>query len=234
MENLVCTSCGTTGNGNYCNNCGKAFAVKRITVHSILHDVFHLFTHLDKGFLFTLKQLLVAPGTMQRTYVEGDRARHQKPFSMFFICATISALTRYWVYQGLIKWYGSGNAAEANFFHSYTVLLHGLLLPVYTLIAYLLFKNAKYNYAETGILTLYTISAFFLMASVVATLKFIWHEMDTAYIELPLFLLYNCITLLNFYNTSPKWLVIIKNIVIVGLIFLIANIFEDLFIKMIS
>jgi hypothetical protein len=45
------------GFGKYCNSCGNSYIVKRITTSGILHDVFHFFTHLDKGFGFTLKQL---------------------------------------------------------------------------------------------------------------------------------------------------------------------------------
>ncbi len=67
----------------------------------MLPEVFHFFTHLDKGFLYTLKSLLKHPGRMQHGYVEGDRSRHQKPFSMFFICLTIAALSRYWIFRGV-------------------------------------------------------------------------------------------------------------------------------------
>src|SRR5687767_7497926 len=87
----------------------------RITLRGLFHEAFHLFTHLDRGFLLTVKQLLIAPGAMQRSYIEGDRARHQKPFSMFFICATIAALTRYWVFSILIANNDLPNTTEVTF-----------------------------------------------------------------------------------------------------------------------
>src|SRR3990170_3167143 len=97
----VCKSCGSSGAGNYCSQCGQPYTIKRISLSALLHDIFHLFTHLDKGFGYTLKKLMVEPGHMQRTYVEGYRAKHQKPFAMFFICATVAALSRYWIFQAL-------------------------------------------------------------------------------------------------------------------------------------
>src|SRR5689334_15255237 len=132
MENSsnfhTCMNCGASGSGKYCANCGNSYAVKRITIAGIFHDVFHLFTHLDKGFGFTLKQLIVAPGTMQREYIEGHRSRHQKPFSMFFICASITALWRYGIDLSLAQHYHSANGGEASFFHQYMVLMHSILL----------------------------------------------------------------------------------------------------------
>src|SRR3954465_173640 len=91
----VCRRCGFSGSENYCARCGEPYKHKRISVSGLAHEVLHHFTHFEKGFGYTLKKLVTRPGYMQRAYIEGDRTRHQKPFSMFFICATISALSRY-------------------------------------------------------------------------------------------------------------------------------------------
>jgi hypothetical protein len=92
---VVCKSCSSQGTGNYCGNCGAKYETKRITLSGLLHEVLHFFTHFDKGFPFTLKQLLIEPGVPQKQYVEGARSLYQKQFSMFFICASISALALY-------------------------------------------------------------------------------------------------------------------------------------------
>src|ERR1700754_2075948 len=97
----TCKNCGHTGEGAYCSNCGQPHAVKRITIHTVLHEVAHLFTHLDSGFLYTLKALAINPGHMQRAYLEGHRSRHQKPFSMFFVCATIAGIGIFWMTKPL-------------------------------------------------------------------------------------------------------------------------------------
>ncbi len=76
-------SCSLRGYGNYYHNCGQAFTPKRLTTKGMIHDVFHFFTHLDKGLPYTVRTLITAPGKMQREYVEGTRNKHQKPFSMF-------------------------------------------------------------------------------------------------------------------------------------------------------
>ena len=60
----ICRQCGATVTGNYCSNCGQSVRVKRITLHEVLHEVYHYFTHVDKGFLYTLRHLATRPGKM--------------------------------------------------------------------------------------------------------------------------------------------------------------------------
>ena len=230
----VCKSCGFSVIENYCSRCGQPYKTKRISMRGLLHDIFHFFTHLDKGFGYTLKMLIIAPGHMQRAYVEGERSNHQKPFSMFFICATVAALSRYWIYQTLLKYYHTGNISEVNFFHEYMVILHISLLPLHALIIYLLFYKSGYNYAEIGVLVLYSVSFFFLIATFTALFKFFWPQLDTAYIELPVLLIYNTITFLNFFHRQPRWSVAVKSIIIFSGIFLLMQVIEDFVIQLIS
>lgn len=190
--------------------------------------MFHLITHVDKGILFTLKKLITSPGTMQRDYINGDRARHQKPFSMFFICATVTALARYWINIALMNYFQSGDLAEGAFFNKYLVILHVLLVPVYALITYLVFYSKRFNYAEIGVLLLYTSSFFFLLTTTLWLTRFIWPSIDTAYIELPCILIYNAITFRNFFKEERTWVVLVKSIVTVTLIFIAAGLSEDL------
>jgi hypothetical protein len=225
---LTCKACGASVSDKYCSKCGQQLEVKRITFKGLLHDVFHLFTHLDKGIGYTLKRLLVAPGTMQREYIEGDRARHQKPFSLFFICATVAGLTRYWIFLALIRIFEAGDTSEAEFFHNYMVLVHIVLSPLYALVVYIAFSRSRFNYAEIGVLMLYTMSFFFLMASVITFLKFVWVEFDTAYLDLPVMLIYSAFTFVNFFRESNKWVVLVKSVIVVIVIFFVANLGEDI------
>jgi hypothetical protein len=238
MENSepirVCKACGFSGVGNYCSRCGQSFVIKRISLQGILRDIFHFFTHLEKGFGYTLKQLIMNPGNMQRSYIEGNRIKYQKPFSMFFICVTIAALVRYWISNALIKYYNADIVSEANFFHQYMVIMYIVLVPVYSLITYLLFYKSGYNYAETGVLMLYTVSVFFLMASIIALFILVWPHIDTAYIEFPVFAFYFIITLMNYFKTLTRWKVAIKAMLSLSIAFFINNMIEDFVIRLIS
>ncbi len=147
---------------------------------------------------------------------------------MFFLCASIAAIVRYWLNLALLQYFSAGNEVEAHFFHQYMVLLHVVLLPLYILITYLVFKNSVYNYAEVGVLTLYNVAAFFLIVSIISLLKFIWYNLDTAYIELPVLIIYNTITFLYFFHLMRRWLVIVKAILILVSMFMLAHYSEKL------
>jgi hypothetical protein len=179
---MLCKNCGNPVTEKFCAHCGQAVTAKRITLGALVHDIVHLFTHLDKGFGFTLKQLFTRPGRMQREYIEGNRASHQKPFSMFFICATVAALIRYWINLALVNYYEAGNMIEGDFFHEYWVLLQIVLMPLYTLISWLFFIRSGYNYAEIGVLNLYSMSALFAIVSIISLFRFIWPELDTMWV----------------------------------------------------
>ena len=231
---MECKACGHPVSDNYCGNCGLAANTKRISVHGLLHDIFHVFTHLDRGFGFTVKRLLLAPGHMQREYVEGDRIRHQKPFSMFLICATISAVTRYWIFNLLIKYFNAGDISEATFANEYMVLFQALFVPIHALLVFLVFYRSKYNYAEIGVFILYSTSMFLLFAAFITMLKLIWHQLDTAYIEFPILLFYNTITYINFFKNQSKLLVALKSLAIVAALFYLLQVCEDFFIKYVA
>lgn len=231
---MQCKSCGFSGKGTYCSQCGQPYKTKRITVHGLLEDLLHFFTHAEKGFLYTLKQLIIAPGHMQRNYIVGSRGRYQPPISMFLICATFTALIRYWILNVVINYYHADIGVEAKFFHEYMVMTYIALLPLYIFILYLLFYPSNYNYAELGVLMLYTLSVFFLAAGLITLLKLVWPRLDTAYMEFPVLTFYLIITLMNFFKAIPRWHVLIKSLIIMALAFFINQVTENFVIRLIS
>lgn len=226
-----CRVCRMPAAEKFCQHCGEQVAVKKITASSILHEVFHYFTHLDKGFPYTLKQLIRKPGTMQKEYVEGMRSKHQKPFSMFFICITITALGLYWINYMLVKYFGKDNSDELFFFQQYMVWLQFLLLPFYSLAMFLLFRKSGYNYGEIVVLMLYTFSVLFIILVMIHLLKFIVPDLETRYLELPAALVYSLVTNFRFFKLQPRWKVALKTVVACGVIFLLAALTQDNLIK---
>jgi hypothetical protein len=224
----TCKYCQASGAGNFCHSCGQKFKTERLSLGSIFHEVFHFFTHLDHGFPYTLKRLLKTPGKMQKEYIEGSRLKYQKPFSMYFLCGTIAALTIYWVNVLLIKYFDAGDSKEADFFHKYWVILQVCMLPVYAFITYLFFRQSKLNYGEIMVFQLYLFSFLFIVLSIIHLLKLVFHHLETRYIELPVIVLYTTITNLNFFSTIKKWVLILLTVFSIGISFLLASYIQDL------
>lgn len=170
---------------------------------------------------------------MQQAYINGNRIKHQTPFAMFFLSVTIASLVRYWISNALITYHQADVISEATFFNKYMVIMYILLLPVYSFITYLFFYKSGNNYAEIGVMMLYTLSFIFLMSTVISLLILISPNLDTAYVEFPVFTLYFTVTFLNYFNASPRRDVIIKTVLIMIMAFLINDQIEDLVIRLI-
>jgi len=228
----TCPSCGYTGPGIYCSQCGQQYEVKRLTFNKLLHDVIHLFTKFEKGFAFTLKQLIIAPGHMQRSYIAGNRKKYQSPFSMFFICGTIAALLRFWILHFLMTSYHAADPVEVKFFKEYMVLLYIFLVPLYAFFTYIFFHRSGYNYTEMIVLLLYTLSVIFLASPFLFLLLFIWPYMDTMYIEFLIYSVYFAVTFVNFFNTFSRWKVVLLSILCLAIAFVINQVSEDAAMKL--
>lgn len=82
-----CLNCETEVVGKYCHNCGQPTTTHRLSLkHFLAHDLLHGFFHLDKGILYTMKNILLRPGFLAKEYIAGKRAGH-------FNIATLLLLT---------------------------------------------------------------------------------------------------------------------------------------------
>ncbi|HVT85426.1 MAG TPA: DUF3667 domain-containing protein [Chitinophagaceae bacterium] len=219
-----CINCGHEGTGKYCSECGQSYEVKRVTISSILHEVVHIFTHFEKGFGYTLKELVLHPGVMQRKFLAGQRQKYQKPFSMFFVCATLSGLAIYWIGRPM---HGGATAFEEmreHFYRHYFVIFQSIMIPFYALITWLPFRNKKFNYAEALILFVYTLAILLLLVIFTNAIDLIPHNFETYYVEIPLMAGYTIWTNLNFFNTASSWQVIVKSIIALLICWLASNI----------
>jgi len=78
---INCKNCNNLYDGNYCNHCGQSANTHEINFKSILHEVQHSLLHIDKGILYTTKELLLRPGKTISDYLNGKRVKHFKPFA---------------------------------------------------------------------------------------------------------------------------------------------------------
>jgi hypothetical protein len=209
----ICQNCGHHGTGRFCQNCGQSYSTHRISLHHLSHEVFHLFTHLDKGFLYTLKELVLHPGAMQREYLEGRRYQHQKPFSMFFIAVTVTALGQFLIKSLVFKLYGMSDDSQ-DYFRHYFALMQMALLPIYAFITWLFFRKSPYNYAEIAVVVLYSISLIMFVVLILNALRIAFPDFNTKYAELPFIVAYNTLTYARLFPKTSRWVLIGKSLLI--------------------
>jgi hypothetical protein len=83
MQDQYCKNCEAEGveNGRFCHICGQSLHIHRFTIAHFLHEMFHAFTHADKGILLLIKDLAKKPGMVMYDYiVAGKRKTYFNPF----------------------------------------------------------------------------------------------------------------------------------------------------------
>ncbi len=159
----TCKNCNTNFEGNFCTNCGQTAHTHAINWHYLWHDIQHGIFHVDSGILFTIKELLLRPGTTIRNFIEGKRVPYFKPVAMIFVLATVYGLLFHYFHIEIPVTAQSENAELQkattnvnNWISGHFALSTLLLIPLNALSSYLAFRKSGYNYVEHGIINLYT------------------------------------------------------------------------------
>jgi len=171
----TCLNCGAALTENYCARCGQKSAVKRLDWHGFVEEVFHFFTHIEKGFLRTARQLIIHPGRVLKNYLDGKRKTYHKPLSFFLIWIAIYLIV-YNLGLAATHFPSSGTATLFTFdersvavLNKYRTLIESLIIPVIAFIVWLFVAKPKLYYIEILSIFFY-ISSFFYMLLVIQTL----------------------------------------------------------------
>ena len=76
--------------------------VKRIDMHYISHEIFHLL-HLEKGFFYTVKELITKPGQSIREFINENRDKHMKPVPFLILTSLIYTLIAHFLHADEIN-----------------------------------------------------------------------------------------------------------------------------------
>lgn len=178
----VCRNCQQPMSGNYCSNCGQK-RHKRIDGRHIWNEVQYTVIHTNKGFLYSIKNILINPGRTAREYVDGKRMNHYKPLLLLFVLSGFSTYLMIHVmdYIDLIK-----SSAHPILGENYTItiqlvktisgyssLLSLLALPFYSLITLLIFRKWQHNYYEHIVVNSYLMS-FTTLVNIIVVIPIIW------------------------------------------------------------
>ncbi|MBN8642045.1 MAG: DUF3667 domain-containing protein [Flavobacteriales bacterium] len=85
---MNCTNCNSPILDDRCLSCVTKPELKKIDRHYVTHELMHLF-HIEKGFLYSVKELITRPGDSIRHYITSDRTKHMKPIPFLIFCALL-------------------------------------------------------------------------------------------------------------------------------------------------
>lgn len=157
----ICKNCGAPVESRFCSDCGQPASTHRISPHFLWHDIQHGILHVDKGILFTAKELFTRPGHSIREFLQGKRVKHFKPISLVIILAGIYGFLSHYFHIDLlsnnIKISGSGEqfdkmkkiiSSSSEWLSSHYSIFSLLQIPVLAIGTWLFFKRAGYNFIE--------------------------------------------------------------------------------------
>lgn len=156
MENN-CLNCGQEISQNYCSNCGQK-KYRRIDRKYIIEEAQYSLLHTNKGFLYSVKNILKNPGKTAREFIDGNRVNHYKPILLTFLLSGISAfisLKLIGLYDIMENMSFNGqkmNSPEMHefmsFITSYNSFIAVLMIPIFALFSKLVFYKWGHNYYE--------------------------------------------------------------------------------------
>lgn len=193
----ICKNCTDEIVLNFCPNCGQKKA-KRIDRNYLKDEIQYTVLHMNKGFFYSIKKILRAPGKTAREFVEGNRVNHYKPILLVFVVAGISAfLTNTFIHpeEMMIKYYeskglsgveASSGIAASSFMYKYSAIIMLSTVPFMAFFTWLGFRKWGYNYYENVIITAYSL-VFLQVLSIliVFPLQFILKDNLNLFIAIP-------------------------------------------------
>lgn len=166
---MTCENCQSSLAENYCPNCGKAARVPKINFGYLTSEVGEILM-LEKGFFFTVKELLLRPGDNVQRFILKDRSRLLKPILFIVMTSLIYSLINYYFpFEAKYKQLAAAENYEtkmnawilANY--GYSNLIMGVFIAYFTK---LFFKKSGYNIFEILILICYTMGVGMLLLGI--------------------------------------------------------------------
>ena len=209
-----CLNCGNAVQDAYCEKCGQKTSTHRFSLaHVFSHDFVHGIFHLDKGFFYTIKELIVRPGHSIREFVEGRRAKHFNYFTLILLIITIDLLLQSLSPLSLSDVFASDKMDKTfveildKITKEYTKAYIFGTIPIYAFFSWLIFRKAKQNYAEHLVLNAYRASGEMLIGFISTFTMIFVYDLDilkSVYsFTVFLALLYSTIFYFQYFSKSP-------------------------------
>ena len=156
IEN-TCQNCNQDVTNSFCSNCGTPTHLEKINRNYALKEFVNLFG-FEKGFLYTIKELLLRPGQTTHNYLTKNRYKYTKPLTFLLAASALYTLVAHYLHvesvlqermaknnqnlhgQYVMQW------VQDNY--GYTNILSGVFI-VYFLKKF--FKKYNYNFYEIAV-----------------------------------------------------------------------------------
>jgi hypothetical protein len=163
----------------YCPKCSQKTHLDRLTLHDILHDALHYFTHADKGFLGLIKELALKTGVVAKEFTAGKRKSYFPPLNFYLLVATIFVLVIHGVAPNTpfdvkkehpelanipdkakrqyVQTIYERQHEAISFMNKYSNTVAMIAVPLLCFLYWLFYMRGKYNYTEHLVACMYMV-----------------------------------------------------------------------------
>ncbi len=172
---MACKNCNATINDKFCSNCGQKSSVGELNLQDLFHELWHSFTHTDKGILKLVKDLFLNPKQVYLGYFSGQRKTYFSPVTFFLISATLLILIgeKIFDYEDYVHRITSPNGY--NEFGRYafaTTKFNTLITLPFTITLTWLIYRKQFNLAKNIVFWLYFHGLLFTFQIIISPLCF--------------------------------------------------------------
>lgn len=233
FESGDCANCDRAIAGpeqKFCPACGQPTPAHRIDWHFLGHELEHSVLHMDRGVLYTLKQLMLRPGRLIRDYLEGRRAGVVKPVLLVVMTGAAATLVAHYALDGdaLGSSFAQGMEAGARYqggmdaeraaaammakvyavakdwMNRHLTLITLLLLPAQAAAFKLAFRRFKHiNYPEWLVINSFLMAQTFVVWAVFIPLQNWWS--GALMVAMLLAIILNLFSLTQVFPGYPRW-----------------------------
>lgn len=167
-----CLNCHTPLTGKFCTNCGQKADTHRLSLkHFFLHDMVHGLWHLDKGILFSLKEIILRPGKTARNYIAGKRVGHFNIVTLLLLLlGVIFFLASFNIHSRPAG--ETGPNAVNDWVHHNAKWLLLSFIPVMALWSLVFYRKGRYNYAEHLLINSYFFVGILILFNVLLLISY--------------------------------------------------------------
>ena len=109
----------------FCPNCGQQNTDGHVSLHDLLHELSHYFTHVDNKIFVSMYHLFI-PGKLTEEFFKGHRKRYINPINLFFVIGIILPFIFGQIWKNTAK----ENALEKGFIQDKSLYRNDLLFEM--------------------------------------------------------------------------------------------------------
>ncbi|MBW7868708.1 MAG: DUF3667 domain-containing protein [Brumimicrobium sp.] len=163
----TCKNCGKPVSENYCAHCGEKINLPRINGTFIFSEIADNI-NLKKGFLYTVKELIIRPGKTARIFLLENRKKIIKPITFLIVCTFIFGIIDNFLFPSGLSISESSELKTKEFhdneavmellkkskdYISYINIIFSIFISFW--VKYIFFRKHSYSFWEVAVVLFY-------------------------------------------------------------------------------